>query len=211
MRRWAAFQAVFVAVVVAGLLALSPSPADARALCPKTSGAVVVFGDSMTVGATPLLNQVRPAWRIDAQWGRGVTFLPRQIRLWEAAHDRSPRVAVIALGTNEQASWTRASYVNAIRMFPRSTRIVLVNTNRPGAGAAGLSDGLQYSQWMIQIAQSPDMKHRVSVANWRRVSRSDPSMISEDGTHQSPAGIREWVRVVLEAEARVSRAKGCRR
>ncbi|WP_182379121.1 SGNH/GDSL hydrolase family protein [Nocardioides sp. WS12] len=202
-------RALFVALLLAGLLVLMPSaPAQAGVTCPRTSSTVVVFGDSMTVGATPLLNRVQPAWSIDAFWGRGVLQLPRQIDRWLAGHRLPPKVAVIALGTNEQAGWTRAHYVHAIRKFPISTRIVFVNTYRPGAAAAGLSDGREYSRWMVEIAQSPTMKHVVTVANWRRIAINDPAMI-RDGTHQSEKGLRYWTAAVTSTATRASDAKVC--
>lgn len=188
---------LIVALLVSALSILSPT-APAEAACRPTNGKVVMFGDSMTVGATPLLRQVRPKWRIDGQWGRGVTVLPSRIDLWLKSHPGRPRLVIIALGTNEQAGWTRAHYVRAMNKFPKGTRFVLVNTYRPGAGAAGLSDGRLYSQWMREIDLA---RPGVTLANWRKVAMADPGMI-RDGTHQSAIGLRHWVKAILDAAYR---------
>lgn len=192
------------ALILALALTVSPmvsSPAEAA--CRPTNGQVIMFGDSMTVGAKSTLQAIRPKWRIDAKWGRGVSQLPVRMDLWLRSHPGRPRLVIIALGTNEEAGWTRAHYVRSMNKFPIGTRFVFVNTYRPGAAAAGLSDGRVYSQWMRDIDLA---RPGVTIANWRKFAMADPRLI-RDGTHQSSAGIKVWVKQVTDA-AYYAR-KGC--
>jgi hypothetical protein len=193
-----------ILAVVAILLALgmtSPACAAKRTdvdLEVPVSG-VAMFGDSMTVGAKPILDARYPSWSIDAKWGRGVTQLPSRINLWLSLHENPPAIAIIALGTNEEAGWDKADYQAALRMFPYNTRVVFVNTYRPAIPAPG--DGSLYSAWMRDLAAKRPM---TTVADWRGAAIANPSYVSEDQKHQSqPEGATAWANLVISAVKRV--------
>lgn len=159
---------------------------------------VVVFGDSMTVNARDAL----PAdWGIDAAWGRGVLQLTARIKAWRGEYDFRPKVAVFALGTNEQAGWGKASYEYAASLLPAGTPVVFVNTWRPNAGIGTPQDGALYSGWMAEIAAE---RPRTAVADWRSAASANPALMY-DNLHQTrPEGVTVWAGLVTAAVEHVS-------
>jgi hypothetical protein len=187
-------------VAVLLMLGMAPTAQAGTSLAtpPAVSG-VAMFGDSMTVGAKPILDARYPSWGIDAKWGRGVTQLPSRINLWLSLHKAPPAIAIIALGTNEEAGWGKVDYQAALRMFPKETKIVFVNTYRPAIPAPG--DGSLYSAWMRDLAAKRPM---TTVADWRGAAIANPSYVSEDQKHQSqPEGAQAWANLVISAVKRV--------
>lgn len=172
--------------------------ARAERACTVVDG-VVVFGDSMTVNARSAL----PAdWDVDALWGRGVTQLTVQIKAWRGRTIFRPRVAVFALGTNEQAGWGKASYEYAISLLPPETPVVFVNTYRPNAGIGTPEDGSLYSGWMAEIAAE---RPRTAVADWRAAASADHGLMYDNVHQTKPEGITVWAGLVTGAVDRVLR------
>lgn len=165
------------------------SPAEARSSWRSEAKPVLVIGDSMTVGGTPYLPK---SYYVDGLWGRGVTELPKRVDAYLRRYD-PPRVAVLALGTNEQAGWTRRDYYEVMKKFPKRTRIVFVTTYRT-SGA-----GKTYSMWMRQLQA---LRPGTRIADWRSAAIKHPSLVSPDGTHQSEIGKRVWANLI---KAQVSR------
>lgn len=173
----------------------APAPPPVR----KVVDGVVIFGDSMTVNATPTIKALFPDWEMDAVWGRGVSVLPNRIAEWTTAHDFAPSVVVFALGTNEQAGWDKADYIAAADMLPPGTRLVFVNTWRPNAGIGTPQDGSLYSGWMDEIAAE---RPRTTVADWRGAASAQPGL-TYDGLHQTtPEGVTVWTGLVADAVTR---------
>lgn len=190
----------FILGVAMGLVILSAMPKAEAAgtdIRPCTQG-VWVVGDSMSVLATPYLKKPYPSWEIDAKWGRGVTQLPVRIDEYNRTHDCDPKVAVFALGTNREPGWKRSDYRASIRKFTKYTKIVFVNIYRPAAP----ENGAQYSGWMKYFA---DSRPETELADWRGAAMADPTLISEDQTHQSePKGQVAWANLVIAAVRRVN-------
>lgn len=182
-----------VCILAAALSLGLMSPAAARHRLAPVAG-VAMFGDSMTENATPYLRAHRPKWYIDGVWGRPVTDLPGRVRYYLRTHALPPRVAIIALGTNERAGWSRWQYRRVNHLFPKRTRVVYVNTYRPGRA----SDGARYSRWMADIER---IRKRTTIADWRSAAIADTDgLIRWDHLHQTdPKGIAVWSGLVMRA------------
>lgn len=194
--------ALLLAVLVAGTVLAGPAGGAVAATAPDdppeqvepapASPKVVVLGDSLTARARGKLRRLHPAWHVDGVRGRGVRRLPGLVADHLEQH-RAPRVLVVALGSNPNASWTRDGYARVAAMLPPASTVVLVTPYRDPAVFAEDSRTLQrYTRWMRQVAAE---RPRSCVVPWRgRVVRRPHLLV--DGVHATEQGERVWARLV---------------
>lgn len=168
---------------------------------------VYVVGDSIAAGARFELWRRHPDWVVDARPGRPVERLPRLVDRIVGANP-SPRVVVLALGTNASAGWDRSDYAAAVDAFPPSTWVHLVTPYRDPrlwgrdrrwdqwAEHTGV-----HAAWMREVA---DSRPHVAVIRWRRMVQHRPLLL-HDGTHPNRRGKRRWADLVAGTVAGVTR------
>jgi hypothetical protein len=201
--------AVLIAALFIGSLALagrayafahdewSASPTE-----PAPDG-VYVTGDSLTYWGAPDLHRLRPTWQIEGAPGRWVQDLRQQVEEILAA-DPSPRVMVLALGTNTAYYQDyKALYAGALGVIPSSTFVVFVSTYRDpkiyARGSAWDDNMLAYHQWheskaMRELAVE---RPRTCVAPWRSLAIRHRDMVDENGIHATrDKGRDAWARLV---------------
>lgn len=154
-------------------------------------GAVFVVGDSITVMGR---DRLPTRYEVNARSGRNVDCLAGLLR--QRKQHATPKVVVIALGTNAVRSWKLVDYRNAIDRLPKGTNAVLVTTYRQHFNVGTMRT---YARWMRALAKRPD----VFVADWRAYIVKRRDQLS-DGTHPTAAGERAWARIVIAAVERAS-------
>lgn len=195
----AALRAVLLVVAALAICMAATPPSDAA----RTDG--IMVGDSITFMGKPLLQELRPDWKINGDPGRPVTAAPDVIRHMLAKYG-TPKRLIIALGQNNARAWrwTKADYRDLVRMVPETTHVFFVTTwkdaNLKGEAKAAVQG--KYSSWMRNIAAS---QPNVDVIEWRNACRDtvDPttgnSTLLEDGSHPTdPDGRTTWANLISQ-------------
>ena len=175
------------ALVLAALLA-APAAAGAQA------GPVLVVGDSLQVGTGPHLRKELAAVpvTVDARSGRpsteGVRVLRKRLR---PNHD----VVVFDLGTNDDPSEaaTFARNLLTARDLAGDRCLVVATLNRPPVGGVSVADMNKALSRLVEA--SPN----AGLVDWKGAVDGNPSLLSRDGVHATPAGYAARARLVAAA------------
>lgn len=181
-----------VLAAVGGALAVLPGAATGAA---PVGSYTLIIGDSLSNLGREELAAYRPTWRVDGVNGRKVTTLPGRIDAAIVNHGgKAPATLVVALGTNEDTSWTGADYRVARSKLP-GTRIVYVTPYRDAAvyGADRARVVAGYAYYMLRLANSDP---RACVVPWAEAVAASPWLL-RDGVHGTAAGEDRWAREVV--------------
>ena len=172
---------------------------DARAVTiaapPERGGdrAVFVVGDSLAEGMASFLPGTLPGWRvrIDAEWGRPLAEGMRIL----AAEPAPPAILAISLFTNNDPRDVAAleAAVRATAERPGGCAVWATIVAPPYAGVGhDAANGL-----LRRLAR--DRALELELVDWARAVERDPSLMSDDEVHASPAGYRARARMYARA------------
>lgn len=172
-----------VGIAISGLTVATPAQALTKA--EKQRGqrtSVYVEGDSLTVGAGPVIKRKLrsnvQSVGVDAEVGRftatGMSRLAQDRRAQRA------RIWVVALGTNDgpdPAALKR--HVNrSLRMAGPNREVIWVTVVRPGG----------YNRVNRMLRATDRKADRLHVVDWARAVRRSPGLIGGDGVHGTARG-----------------------
>lgn len=154
--------------------------------------AVLVVGDSLTVGAEPWLESAVTArgWTlmgVDARVGRGV---PEGLSVLRSDIGSLPNgTVVLALGTNSLGSTAGqvAGWLRSARQIVGSRRLVWVNLCLDGPPGTWLGSYRQINQWLAEYAPY----YGVQVADWCSFATRYGIRPGPDGIHYASAAYQE--------------------
>jgi hypothetical protein len=154
---------------------------------------VFVVGDSLADEIANLLPAALPGWRvrIDAEWGRP---LGEGMRI--LAQDRAPpSILAISLFTNNDPRDVRAleAAVRATAQRPGGCA-VWATIVAPAYGGVS-HDGA--NALLRRLARDDEVA--LELVDWARAVERDPSLMSGDEVHASPAGYRARARMYADA------------
>ncbi|NEG89330.1 acyltransferase family protein [Bifidobacterium aerophilum] len=151
---------------------------------------VTVIGDSVTVGASPALNELLPGIVIDAQVSRSVLKGPGIVSTLKS-QGQLRKYVVISLNTNSQTS---AEDLDAIVNAAGDGHVfVLVTAHGDRAWIPPAN------QATFDYASSHAAN--VTVADWNAAIGEHPEMLGSDGIHPGPEGQKIYAQTVKDAIA----------
>ncbi|MEI2715915.1 MAG: hypothetical protein V9E98_02785 [Candidatus Nanopelagicales bacterium] len=173
------------ALAIAVPLVGSATPASAVTKQEKMRGQqtnVYVQGDSLTVGAAPVIkHRLGPdvaEVAVDAQVGRftetGVKRLARD------GHAQRSRVWVVALGTNDGPDPQRLRHfvTRTLSMAGPQREVIWLTVHRPGG----------YGRVNTMLRKYDAADDRLHLVDWARTVQQRPGLIAGDGVHGTAAG-----------------------
>jgi hypothetical protein len=165
--------------------------ADATVVRAAATGSRLAVGDSLLVGASPLMR--RHGFAIHAKVGRQFGTAPGILRGYG---DGLPRNVVIELGTN--GTVTLAACRAAVRAAGPDRRVFLVTNRVPRAWQDSNNAVLRACDLSFRAS-------RVRIIDWHAASAGHPEWVAGDGVHQSAAGRAAFARFIDRAVDRYGR------
>ena len=165
-------------------------PAGANAGGPRSA---LIVGDSLSVGAGPHIEAALKGWEVQtlAREGKhadeGVAEITGRADL--------PPVLMVSLGTNDDPSAvdTFAGYVQTVLdAAGPSGCVVWPNIVRPPY------NGVSYSGYNRALARLHATNPNLRVVDWAGIVAANPSVLSGDGVHATPAGYAVLGRAIAQ-------------
>jgi lysophospholipase L1-like esterase len=191
-----------LAVGVAWLLVAACAPVDeadplaATTTTTRVPGAVLVVGDSLTVGARDV-GDLRGLLERDG-WRAGVIARTAAALDWGLERveslDRVPEIAVVALGTNPGPT---------VRGFADEVDALLDALEARGARrvlwvAPHHADGRRYDAKVRVLYDAAEARPVVRVADWGVVAEEHPEWMDDDGIHLTDRGYAALARFIRD-------------
>ena len=159
---------------------VAPEPGEVRYV-----GDVVALGDSVLLGAQPVLMRSIRGLSVDAEVGRQAVHLLERIRLLRETRQLPPVVA-LHFGTNGYV--TERQLRTILSELEDRERVIVINSRVP-------------RRWMEPNNELigrvvPEFKNAV-LADWEAVSRDHPEFFVSDGIHLSAEGQRAFVDAIV--------------
>ncbi len=166
----------------------------------KLTDRVFVIGDSVTWRAADEIARRHPTWAVDGRPGSALNSWTPRFESYLGTHTM-PRTVVLALGTNGTRT-TRQDYLDALRLVPARTRVVLVTPYRDPAvyGQRRADLMTDIGHWMSEIVA--DRPH-TCLAPWQVTATTRPDLLV-DGVHQQRSAERTWATLVARAASSCS-------
>lgn len=163
---------------------------------PPQNGAereVLVVGDSLAEENADLMPAALPGWRVrvDAEWGRPLAEGMRIL----AAEPAPPAILAISLFTNDDPRNTDAlgAAVRATATRPGGCAVWSTIVAPPLHGVSHDAG----NALLRRLARDPQLD--LELVDWERAAERDPSLMSDDEVHASPAGYRARARMYADA------------
>jgi len=132
---------------------------------------VSIIGDSVTLRATPGLQEVLPDAQIDAQVSRN-TKQASAIMLYNSQNKALPKVVVVATGVNNPEDY-KADLDFLISNLPKGHQLVLVTPYEGDTSQATQPYVEKYASYAREVAQQYPY---VEIADWNQVSKDNPDI-----------------------------------
>jgi lysophospholipase L1-like esterase len=152
-----------------------------------TGEQVTAIGDSLMVGATPLLEQLLPGISIDGEVGRA---LSAGSAVLSAAISNGTCGSYVVLGLATNGLVSVDEYELVFRMLPEGTKLILVNAYGDRVWIPSTNDALA-----TFAAANPE---RVFVADWQALVHANPGYIGGDGIHPTTVGREAYADLVVQ-------------
>ncbi|WP_420451622.1 GDSL-type esterase/lipase family protein [Ilumatobacter sp.] len=200
------------AATTAATTTTTTEPSGPRAERPAAVAEIVVIGDSITVGATPSLEEqlalagypvtilAQEGKRMDADPGGNTSGTDLATSLAsepdpELAADPAERLWVVALGTNDIGNSTEVDDIVAVvdevlEPIPDDAPLIWIDT-----WIAHRAEGSELMNAAIERAL--DERGNATVGRWSELA-TDPGVLSGDGVHPSDRGSIEFATLVAE-------------
>lgn len=158
----------------------APVPAEVRYV-----GDVIALGDSVLLGAQPVLMRSIRGLSVDAEVGRQAVHLLERVRLLRETRQLTPVVA-LHFGTNGYV--TERQLRQILAELEDRERVIVINSRVP-------------RRWMEPnnelIGRVVPEFANVVLADWESVSRDHPEFFVSDGIHLSAEGQRAFVDAIV--------------
>ena len=132
---------------------------------------VSIIGDSVTLRATPGLQEVLPDAQTDAQVSRN-TKQASSIMLYNSQNKALPKVVVVATGVNNPEDY-KADLDFLISNLPKGHQLVLVTPYEGDTSQATQPYVEKYASYAREVAQQYPY---VEIADWNQVSKDNPDI-----------------------------------
>ena len=132
---------------------------------------VSIIGDSVTLRATPGLQEVLPDAQTDAQVSRN-TKQASAIMLYNSQNKALPKVVVVATGVNNPEDY-KADLDFLISNLPKGHQLVLVTPYEGDTSQATQPYVEKYASYAREVAQQYPY---VEIADWNQVSKDNPDI-----------------------------------
>ena len=132
---------------------------------------VSIIGDSVTLRATPGLQEVLPDAQTDAQVSRN-TKQASAIMLYNSQNKALPKVVVVATGVNNPEDY-KADLDFLISNLPKGHQLVLVTPYEGDTSQETQPYVEKYASYAREVAQQYPY---VEVADWNQVSKNNPDI-----------------------------------
>lgn len=132
---------------------------------------VSIIGDSVTLRATPGLQEVLPDAQTDAQVSRN-TKQASAIMLYNSQNKALPKVVVVATGVNNPENY-KADLDFLISNLPKGHQLVLVTPYEGDTSQETQPYVEKYASYAREVAQQYPY---VEVADWNQVSKDNPDI-----------------------------------
>ena len=132
---------------------------------------VSIIGDSVTLRATPGLQEVLPDAQTDAQVSRN-TKQASAIMLYNSQNKALPKVVVVATGVNNPEDY-KADLDFLISNLPKGHQLVLVTPYEGETSQATQPYVEKYASYAREVAQQYPY---VEIADWNQVSKDNPDI-----------------------------------
>ena len=132
---------------------------------------VSIIGDSVTLRATPGLQEVLPDAQTDAQVSRN-TKQASAIMLYNSQNKALPKVVVVATGVNNPEDY-KADLDFLISNLPKGHQLVLVTPYEGDKSQATQPYVEKYASYAREVAQQYPY---VEIADWNQVSKDNPDI-----------------------------------
>ncbi|HEX9118253.1 MAG TPA: acyltransferase family protein [Anaerolineae bacterium] len=164
-----------------------PPVPEAEAPAAAKGDRVIAIGDSVMIGAAPLLQQGIPNLDLDARIGRQASAALELLRARREADQLGP-VVVMHVGNN--GTFSPAQFDELMRLLASARRVVIVNLKVPRpweeANNVVLSAGVKRYPNAVLV-------------DWRAASVDHRDMFWDDGIHLRPEGARVYAALVVAA------------
>jgi lysophospholipase L1-like esterase len=188
---------VAAAIAVAGALgaAVATSFGAAAGEAPAAQRALLLVGDSLSVGTGPYLRSRLRDYRIDGRHGVGLRTDAVAV-IVEARRSSLPPVLVVSAGTNDEPSPVSAFSRPLSRILAvsgRSRCVVWPTISRPpvaGVSYDGLNGALE-----LAAARHPNLV----LVDWVGMVRRHREWLRRDGVHVTVAGYRARAEAIAAA------------
>ena len=169
-----------------------PAPSTGR-----SSGNLVLIGDSLAVGVRSLLPGLLPGWRVSVD-GRVSRPLAEGLSILRSASLPSDGSTVLAISlfTNDDPSHTaqlRAAVQQTLDRVGSNGCVVWATIARPPV------NGVSYDAANSLLRRMAQSDSRLRIVPWAEQTAARPSLLGPDGVHPTPAGYR--LRAQLYAQA----------
>lgn len=186
--------------------------ADLRAIDPGAVESVVMIGDSITVGALPILEEQFDQLGFDEviivakelkRIGQDIRDNPSGVDIaafvaGDSERDAAERLWVVALGTNDISQYNDVEQIveqieSMLVSIPDGAPLIWINTyfaDRPG-------DTAEVNAAIEQVISS---RANAAVVSWDEVAPTD-GVLRRDGVHPSSEGAKVFASVVTQSVA----------
>jgi peptidoglycan/LPS O-acetylase OafA/YrhL len=153
---------------------------------------VTAIGDSVMLGAAPVLEKMIPGITVDGKVSRQLSQAPDMIKQFNADNTLG-RIVVIHLGTN--GPFTSEQLDILLEMIGENRKVILINTRVPkkweyvvNGTLAGVSRG----------------RTNVKLVDWYSFSANKPDWFVSDGVHLTVKGAEAYSKLILNAVTAMS-------
>ncbi|KRE57833.1 acyltransferase family protein [Paenibacillus sp. Soil750] len=148
---------------------------------------VTAIGDSVMLGAAPVLEKMIPGITVDGKVSRQLSQAPDMIKQFKADNTLG-RIVIIHLGTN--GPFTSEQLDILIEMIGENHKIILINTRVP-------------KKWEYVVNGTLTSVSRghanVKLVDWYSFSANKPDWFVSDGVHLTVKGAEAYSKLILDA------------
>ncbi|NOV03750.1 acyltransferase family protein [Paenibacillus planticolens] len=159
---------------------------SAHQLVPVTQR-VTAIGDSVILGAAPVLEKMIDGIAVDGKVGRQLSQAPDMIKQFKADKALS-EIVVIHLGTN--GPFKPDQLEELLETIGEDRKIILMNTRVPRKWQDTVNDAL---------ADASKKHTNVKLLDWHSFSEDKPDWFASDGVHLTIKGAEAYAKLVLDS------------
>jgi len=169
-----------------------PAPSTGR-----SSGSLVLIGDSLAVGVRSLLPGLLPGWQVSVD-GRVSRPLAEGLSILRSASIPSDGSTVLAISlfTNDDPSHTaqlRTAVQQTLDRVGSNGCVVWATIARPPV------NGVSYDAANSLLRRMAQSDSRLRIVPWAEQTAARPSLLGPDGVHPTPAGYQLRARLYAQA------------
>jgi hypothetical protein len=175
----------------------TPTPTQPAPSTGRSSGTLVVIGDSLAVGIRPLLPGLLPGWTVSVD-GRVSRPLAEGMSILSSTSIPSDGRTVLAMSlfTNDDPTHTSQLQAAVQRTLDRvgpNGCVIWATIARPPV------NGVSYDAANSLLRRMARSESRLRIVPWAEQTAARPSLLGGDGVHPTPAGYQLRARLYAQA------------